>query len=243
MESIGKLQNILFFDIETVAEYSKYDALSDKLKQLWEQKSKFFRGRDELTLEDSYTQKAGIYAEFAKVVCISVGYVSQADTQQWQFRYKSFASENEAELLIAFADLLEEYFYDPRLHGLCGHNIREFDVPFICRRLTINGLEIPRILDTRHAKPWEREHLLDTMQSWKYGDYKHYTSLDLLCHVLNVKSPKSEMSGSEVHRYYYENADHEAIQQYCESDIMAVFEVYARLHHYRLPENLEYIHA
>jgi len=222
--------NLLFFDVETVSQFATYEDLDAQGKVLWGKKAaKLYPDASEEELQISYANRAGIYAEFSKVVCISVGYIHQVSDDKWEFRLKSFTSHDEAEVLRDLADLLTQHYYDVTVHGLCGHNIREFDIPFLCRRMLVHRIKLPTIMDIRYAKPWEREHLIDTLQDWKFGDYKNYTSLDSLCYTFGIKSPKDAMSGADVHGAYYDDDDLIKIAVYCEEDVKATMGVYLRL--------------
>jgi len=225
------IRRILFLDIETVVEVEHFADLSEEMRLLWEKKSRRHVSSEEYPyfeeeLESLYVDKAGIYAEFAKIICISVGYIQTID-ESHELRIKSFSNESEIELLNTFAQLLNEYYFDRHNQFLCGHNIKEFDVPFICRRMMIHQISLPNLLDIAGFRPWQTHHLLDTMEMWKYGDYKHYTSLELLCAVLKVPTPKSTMSGKEVHGAYWKGRLKE-ITRYCEQDVVATARVYLR---------------
>ena len=228
------ITNVLFLDIETVSGETDYNALNDTMKKLWGLKtpSALRRYGEELTdeeISDAYTEKAGIFAEFGKIVCISVGIVVRdAATKQLSVRLKSYADKDEAVLLKDFNALLDKYYNNPGRHYLCGHNIREFDVPYMCRRLVINQLPFPRLLDVSGKKPWETKHLLDTMELWKFGDYKNYTSLKLLAGVLGFPSPKDDIDGSEVGRVFWQEDDLPRIATYCEKDVLAVVQLLLR---------------
>jgi hypothetical protein len=218
-----QLDNILFLDIETVPEEANFDTLSDEKKELYASKTKYQR-KEEFTAEEFY-DRAGIWAEFGKVVCISVGYfVVKGDIRN--FRVTSFHGE-ETTLLKEFKNLLESHFNRPQ-HLLCAHNGKEFDFPYIARRMIINGIEIPQKLNLFGKKPWEVPHL-DTLDLWKFGDYKHYTSLKLLTNILNIPSPKDDIDGSQVGAVYYEEKDIERIITYCEKDTIAVAQIFLRL--------------
>lgn len=225
------IRRILFLDIESVVEVEHFLELSEDMRLLWQKKSRRHVDSENYPyfdeeLEALYRDKAGIYAEFAKVICISVGYIQEQEEGP-EMRIKSFGQSDEVELLRAFAHLLNEYYYDRHNQFLCGHNLKEFDVPFICRRMMIHQIPLPNLLDIAGFRPWQTHHLLDTMEMWKYGDYKHYTSLELLCAVLKVPTPKSSMSGKEVHGAYWEGRLAEIIQ-YCEQDVIATARVYLR---------------
>lgn len=239
-----RLDRILFLDIETVPAFQNYTEIPEKGKYFWKRKARrlFQKDMEDLTEEElynSYFERSGIYAEFAKIVCISVGYYKLAEEGKYSFRTKSFSSHDEGALLKEFCALLEGYFNQPREHALCGHNLKEFDVPFICRRLLINKLPFPKLLQIQGKKPWETPHLLDTMEMWKFGDRKMYTSLDLLAHIFNIPSPKDDIDGSLVGRVYWEDKDLERIRIYCEKDVETTAKVWQALSGIELPLALE----
>lgn len=217
--------NILFIDIETVPLEYAYNDLSEDTRELWDAKTRFLQQRDDRSAEDVYEQ-AGIYAEFSKIVCISVGYVRHLSGER-TLRVTSFADDDEKVLLERFARLISDKFPSPSYY-LCGHNIKEFDVPFICRRMLVNCIKLPAMLNLAGKKPWEIPHL-DTMELWKFGDYKHYTSLNLLTHIFGIPSPKDEISGADVARVYYEEKDLPKIVRYCEKDVVAVAQLLFRM--------------
>lgn len=217
------LRNILFLDIETVPENASFQELSEEKKELFEQKTKYQRKEDQ-TPEEFY-ERAGIWAEFGKIICISVGYFTFKNDIR-TFRVTSFFGE-EKQLLNDFCNLLNNHFSKPE-HLLCGHNAKEFDFPFIARRMIINGIKIPEKLNLFGKKPWEVAHL-DTLELWKFGDYKHYTSLKLLTNILNIPSPKDDIDGSQVAEVYYVEKDIDRIIRYCEKDVIAVAQILLRL--------------
>jgi len=217
------IENILFLDIETVPIHENFNDVDDTLKVLWEKKTEYQR-REEHTPEEFY-ERAGIWAEFGKIICISVGYfVMKGDRRN--FRVTSFHGD-EIKLLKDFKNLLETHFNKPN-HLLCAHNGKEFDFPFIARRMIINRINLPFKLDLFGKKPWEVAHL-DTLELWKFGDYKHFTSLKLMTHILGIPSPKDDIDGSEVRKVYYEDNDIDRIITYCEKDTIAVAQVFLRL--------------
>jgi uncharacterized protein YprB with RNaseH-like and TPR domain len=218
-----KLENLLFLDIETVPLFAMYSELDKTAKQLWEQKTKYQR-KEEFTPEEFY-DRAGIWAEFGKIVCISVGYfVFKGNLRN--FRVKSFFGE-EKDILNNFKNLLETHFNKP-YHLLCAHNGKEFDFPFIARRMIVNSIDIPFKLNLFGKKPWDVPHL-DTLELWKFGDYKTYTSLKLMTHILGIPSPKDDIDGSEVRDVFYVNQDIDRIIRYCEKDTIAVAQIILRL--------------
>jgi len=218
-----KLEHILFLDIETVPEHAAYDQLDETLKPLWENKTRYQR-KDQFSPEEFY-DRAGIWAEFGKIICISVGFFKGHGSDK-QFRIKSFSGE-EAEILKDFKELLQQHF-SRRQHLLCAHNGKEFDFPFIARRMIIHGIELPSKLNLFGKKPWEVAHL-DTMELWKFGDYKHYTSLKLLANILGIPSPKEDIDGSQVRQVYYEEGALSRIVEYCQRDTLTVAQIILKL--------------
>jgi len=230
------LEHILFLDIETVPEVAKYAQLDDTKKELWEHKSQYQR-KEEFTAEEFY-DRAGIWAEFGKIICISVGYFSIKDGIR-NFRVTTFQGDEE-KILKDFIRLLNEHFSRPK-NLLCAHNGKEFDFPYIARRLIIKGMSLPYKLDLFGKKPWEVPHL-DTMELWKFGDFKHYTSLKLMANVLGIPSPKEDIDGSMVRDVYYEEGDLDRIVAYCELDVITLAQVFLRLRNEQLLPEDQIIH-
>ncbi|GAB1446802.1 MAG: 3'-5' exonuclease [Cyclobacteriaceae bacterium] len=219
------LNNILFLDIETVAVSENYSQLDDRLKAQWKRKVGFFKREENQTDEDLYNTRAGIYAEFGKIVSIAVGLLVENDTGELGLRTKYFTSHNEAQLLTGFKQLLEKLGPTTRL---CAHNGKEFDFPYISRRMLVNSIMLPEVLDLSGKKPWDIQHI-DTLELWKFGDYKHYTSLDLLAALFNIPTSKGVMDGSQVNQVYYKEGDLKKISVYCVGDVVAVAQLYLRL--------------
>ena len=217
------LENLLFLDIETVPETESYSELSEDKQKLWDSKSKYQR-KEDYSPEDFY-DRAGIWAEFGKIICISVGYFTEVNSVR-RFRVTSFYGDEHG-LLLEFKALIETHFSKPK-HLLCAHNGKEFDFPYIARRMVINKISLPLKLNLFGKKPWEVPHL-DTLELWKFGDFKHYTSLKLLTSVLGIPSPKDDIDGSEIFRVYYEEKNVERIVTYCQKDTIAVAQVILRL--------------
>jgi 3'-5' exonuclease len=215
------LKNILFLDIETVPQFEKYELLPAHFTDMWEKKCATFKKEDDETPEILY-RRAGIYAEFGKIICISVGCFTNDDT----FRIKSFYGHDEKKLLIDFSDMLQKSFNTPD-KLLCAHNGKEFDFPFMCRRMLINQLPLPAILDIAGRKPWEIAHL-DTMELWKFGDYKSYTSLILLAAIFGIPTPKDDIDGSKVWQVYWEEKNLERIVTYCQKDVLTVAQIFRK---------------
>ncbi len=227
------LEHILFLDIETVPLYPGYNDLDETLKQLWEQKTKYQR-KEDFTPEEFY-DRAGIWAEFGKIICISVGFFKMKGDAR-NFRVTSFHGE-EKDILQEFKTLLETHFSRPH-HLLCAHNGKEFDFPFIARRMIIQGINIPSKLNLFGKKPWEVPHL-DTMELWKFGDYKTFTSLKLMAYVLGVPSPKDDIDGSQVRDVFYEENNMARIIAYCEKDTITVAQILLKLRNEELLEEDE----
>lgn len=231
------LENILFLDIETVPELEHFKDLDKETKELFEQKTQYQR-KDDFTAEEFY-DRAGIWAEFGKIVCISVGYfIVKSDIRN--FRVTSFWGE-EKQILKDFSNLLENHYNQPQ-HILCGHNAKEFDFPFIARRMIINNIAIPSKLNLFGKKPWEIPHL-DTMELWKFGDYKHYSSVKLLTKILGIPSPKDDISGSQVADVFYKEKNIDRIVTYCEKDTIAVAQIFLRLRREDILVDDEIIHV
>ena len=213
------IEDVLFLDIETVPQYPDFFEVPEKFQKLWELKSAFFRN-EEQEPADVY-ERAGIYAEFGRIICISAGFVTQKGGERI-FRVKSFYDEDEMRLLSDFNNMLDK-FTSHTSRCICAHNGQEFDYPYIARRTLIRGLRLPRILNIAGMKPWDvKDKLLDTLQLWKFGDYKNYTSLSLLCATFNIPTPKDDIDGSQVAGVYYEENDLDRIIRYCEKDTLAV---------------------
>jgi len=215
-----QIENLVFLDIETVPQAPSFNDLQDTAQKLWDKKSAFIR-KEEQTASDVY-QRAGIYAEFGKIICISVGLL-YTDHDQKKIRLKSFAGKDEYKILVDFGLLLKSLSAKKTI-SLCAHNGKEFDFPYIARRMLINGIDLPEELDTAGKKPWEVMHV-DTMELWKFGDFKNYTSLELLAHIFRIPSPKNDIDGSSVARVFYEEDDLPRIVKYCEKDVITIIQI------------------
>ena len=210
-----RLENVLFLDIETVPQVAEFDELDDKFKFLWEKKAEQLKRNKPDSTADKLYSSAGIYAEFGKIVCISCGF-----TNGREFRIKSFYGDDEKILLEEFTELLDKH-YNNNYSLLCAHNGKEFDFPYIARRMLVNGIHIPEVLNLAGKKPWEVRHL-DTMELWKFGDYKHYTSLELLAALFNIPTPKDDIDGSMVGHVYWVEKDLDRIVTYCQKDVITI---------------------
>lgn len=217
------LEHILFLDIETVPQYPNFEDLDETTQLLYEQKTQYQR-KDEFSAKDFYA-RAGIWAEFGKIVCISAGFFKMNGDVR-SFRVTSFHG-TEVKILKDFRRLLESHFNKSH-HLLCAHNGKEFDFPFIARRMIINRIELPYKLNLFGKKPWEVPHL-DTLELWKFGDYKTFTSLKLMANVLGIPSPKDDIDGSQVRDVFYKENDVERIIKYCEKDTITVAQILLRL--------------
>jgi DNA polymerase elongation subunit (family B) len=213
------LHNLMVIDIETVPQYSSFDQVPDHFQKLWDSKTQY--QRKEATPDEFY-DRAGIWAEFGKIICISVGIFTSG--KNVGLRVKSFASHDEKELLEQFSTLLSG---QPPSLILCAHNGKEFDFPYICRRMLVNGLRIPSQLEIAGKKPWEVNHL-DTMELWKFGDYKSYTSLSLLAAIFNIPTPKDDIDGSMVGHVYWVEDQLDRIAIYCQKDVVATAQLLRR---------------
>lgn len=228
---------LLYLDIETVSAYPSYFDMPERIRLLWDKKAKTLNYKGDQKPMELFN-RAGIYAEFGKIVCISVGYVVKGSHR---LRIKSYYSDDEAKLLLEFGELLNQHFNSPK-HLMVAHNGKEFDFPYIARRMLIHGIELPSLLDIAGKKPWEIRHL-DTLELWKFGDYKHFTSLDLLTAIFDIPSPKADINGSQVNEVYWRGNDLQRIAEYCQNDVLAIVQL---LNRYRgqelfLEENIEFV--
>ena len=241
-----ELTKIMFLDIETVPQTADFSEISKELAHLWEDKFGTIHKRmpekygEETTAAEAFNQSAGIYAEFGKIVCISVGFIHFKE-EEMHFRTKSFRGDDEKQLLIDFSSLIYK-FCTSKEHSFCGHNIKEFDIPYICRRMLINGLKLPSVINISGKKPWEIS-FYDTLELWKFGDYKNYTALKLLTAVFGIPTPKDDIDGSQVAMVYYKEKDIERIALYCQKDVIATAQVFLRLNGFDLinTENIQFL--
>ncbi|WP_166383387.1 3'-5' exonuclease [Polaribacter sp. 11A2H] len=224
-----KLNDVLFLDIETVPEYEDWEQLAEETQVLYNKKTEYQR-KEDVTAEEFY-ERAGIWAEFGKIVCISVGYFVDVEKRK-QLRLTSFYGDDEHLLLTEFKSLLNLHF-NKKSNVLCAHNGKEFDFPFIARRMIVHQIELPSKLNLFGKKPWEVPHI-DTLELWKFGDYKHYTSLKLLTSILGIPSPKDDIDGSEVAKVYYQEKNLQRIVTYCEKDTIAVAQILLRFNNQEL---------
>ena len=231
-------ENVLFIDIETVPQYENLVSVPENMQKLWTKKAGQI-GKEGESAEDLYG-RAGIYSEFGKIVCISAGKIFRKGKER-AYRVKSYCGDDEKTILQEFSGMLTTFMANPA-HRICAHNGQEFDFPFIARRMLINGLQLPLVLDIAGAKPWEiKDVMIDTLQLWKFGDYKHYTSLELLCAIFNIPTPKDDIDGSQVAGIYYKEFDIQRIARYCEKDTLAIAQLILRFKGEPLisPENYE----
>jgi len=236
---MAAINNILFLDIETVPQYADYNSLPGNWKELWDTKAtSLLKYHEEETKETIY-HRAGIYAEFGKIICISCGFISGNGSDK-KIIIKSFCGDNESIILVEFCDILNKWTANDEQRFLCAHNGKEFDFPYLCRRLIINNLPIPVILNSSGKKPWEVCHL-DTLELWKFGDYKSFTSLNLLAHTLGIPTPKDDIDGSRVWSVYWNEKDIKRIVNYCQKDVVTVAQIFLKMQGDELvrPENIE----
>jgi 3'-5' exonuclease len=220
------IQDILFLDIETVACVPNYQQLDERLKTQWARKATYLKREEKITDEEIFNERAGIYAEFGKIICIGIARLKNKEgSKELVLNTKAIYGDNEKEVLLEFKNWLEKSGTQIRL---CAHNGKEFDFPYLCRRMLVNGIPLPFVLDIAGKKPWEVNHL-DTMDLWKFGDYKHYTSLDLLAAIFDIPSSKTDIDGSMVNRVYYQDKNLDKIATYCVNDTIVVAQLYLRM--------------
>lgn len=228
---IPELRDILFLDIETVAGTNDYNTLDERLKTQWARKAGFFKRQHEQSDEDLFHDRAGIYAEFGKVVCISVGKFFDHESGELGLKTKVYSGHDEKMLLGQFKSMLEKM--DSSTLRFCAHNGKEFDYPYLCRRMLIQGIPLPPALNLSGKKPWDVQHL-DTLELWKFGDVKHYTSLDLLATIFNIPSSKNNIDGSQVNFVYHKENGLDRISEYCRGDVVVLAQLFLRLKGYPL---------
>lgn len=219
------LNNILFLDVETVPLVAEYSQLPESLQPFWIKKEEKLAPDPNHQPGDFYFDKAGMYSEFGKIVCISAGFFT-GEGSDISFRCKAFYSDDESLLLADFASMLQNRYSYPQRY-LCGHNAREFDIPFIARRMLINQIPLPDILNIQGRKPWE-VCILDTMELWKFGEYKNYTSLALLAALFDIPTPKDDINGADVARVYWQENDLQRIAVYCNKDVITTARVFLK---------------
>jgi uncharacterized protein YprB with RNaseH-like and TPR domain len=233
-----QLHNILFLDIETVPQHDGHENMPDEWKSLWDLKASYLIRNKETETSQSIYSRAGIYAEFGKIICISCG-VIQGTGSEKKLILKSFCGHDEKLLLHQFSEMLNKWCSDGNKY-LCAHNGKEFDFPYLCRRFVVNHLPIPEILKLHGRKPWDVPHL-DTLELWKFGDYKSYTSLNLLAHTLGINTSKDDIDGSKVHEVYWKEKNLPRIATYCQKDVITVAQIFLRMNDEPLlkPDNVE----
>ncbi|MEO8584099.1 MAG: ribonuclease H-like domain-containing protein [Flavitalea sp.] len=219
--------NILFLDIETVSQYRNYNELPESWKELWNKKAEGLikNSKEEITVEEVYG-RAAFFAEFGKIICISCG-ILHGNSENKSIVVKSFYGHNEKKILSDFCDMLSKWSPGSQ-KWLCAHNGKEFDFPYLCRRMVINDECIPVLLNISGKKPWEMN-LLDTLELWKFGEYKNFTSLNLLSQVLGIPTSKDDIDGSMVGDVYWNENNLPRIVHYCQKDVVTMAQVYLRL--------------
>lgn len=234
-------RNFLVIDIETASSFEEYTSMDARMQSLWNKKASYMQNVDERSPEELYFDKGAIFAEFGKVICISAGVFTKEEDNSIGIRLKSFAFETEKETLTAFNNLIESKFDSKELR-MIAHNGKEFDFPFLCRRMLVNEIDIPEALDIRDKKPWEINHI-DTMELWKFGDRKNFTSLDLLAALFGVESSKDDIDGSQVNEVYYKEGNLQRISKYCQRDVMVTAQVFLKLNGFQQikEENIKYL--
>lgn len=213
------IENIIFMDIETVSQYETYNEAPESIQYIWSKKYEKSEYLNSIPLDIAYKEKAAIFAEYGKIICISIGIY---DRERNEYRIKSFYGKDEKILLESFRSFTLSL---KRKYVFCGHNIKEFDIPYICRRFLIHQLSIPSLLDFQDKKPWEVE-MIDTMQLWRFGDFKNYTSLETLTTIFNIPTPKDDIDGSQVGQVYWGEGNLDRIVRYCQNDVIAVIQLY-----------------
>jgi len=219
------IKNLLVIDVETASIVPEYESLPERFKPLWDRKAKKFD--QEASVEDVFKNKAALLAEFGRIISIGVGYFHKNEEEETCLRVKTFASDDEKEILADFKSLVEDKFDQKKL-TFVAHNGKDFDYPFLCRRMLVNGISLPIVLDFYNKKPWEIPHE-DTMQMWRFGELRNYTSLETLAALFDIPSSKNDLDGSMVSRVYHEEGDLERIKTYCQNDVIVTARIYLRM--------------
>jgi predicted PolB exonuclease-like 3'-5' exonuclease len=239
MDTRMNFKNTLFLDIETVSESADFSQLSEARKEFWVKKAKNLVNPNNLSAEELYVDRAALYAEFGKIIVIGMGFLYVNKQKELALKVKTIAHSDEKVLLAEFAAFVDKTYKSKEL-TLVAHNGKEFDFPYLCRRMMVNGLEIPRALQLQGKKPWEIIHQ-DTMEMWRFGDRKNYTSLELLAEMMGIEGVKSDLSGDQVHSVYYKERNLARIEAYCMEDVIVVAQLYLRFHFMNLvePHNIQ----
>jgi len=239
METIKNFKNTLFIDIETVSGSDNFSSISDKMKDFWVKKAKNLVNPANISLEEMYFERAALYAEFGKIIVVGMGFLFVNKQGELSLKVKTIANSDEKELLVEFIDFINKT-YKSRELTLVAHNGKEFDFPYLCRRMLANGLEIPKSLQLQGKKPWEIIHQ-DTMDMWKFGDRRSYSSLELLAELMGIEGAKIDLSGDRVNHVFYKEKDLDRIAAYCGDDVIIVAQLYLRFHflHIVEPQNIE----
>ena len=246
MINLNSVSNIIFLDIETASQFKSHKSMHEAKRKIWSKKADSIRARDRNLINDSdaslYHKRAAINAEFGRIVCISLGFLSY-DPSGWSIKLRSFHGRDETSILAEFKKLIESAAQGASFTHLAGHNIREFDIPYICRRMLANSMGLPAYFDFRQKRPWQIHKLIDTLDLWRFGDFKTYASLETLCDLLAIPSPKSRMDGSEVSDHFWTHETTESIAEYCEKDVVATIMLYLKLHNVDLDYDPRLVHV
>ncbi len=221
-----RINNIIFIDIETVSSSPSYQKLNDDFQDAWKNKASYYIEREEITPSEAYERKAAIYAEFGKIIVISIGYFAKNKEGETYFKVKTLSNKNEYDLLTEFNDIIEQF--GSKKTRLCAHNGKEFDYPYLCRRMLISGIPLVKSLQLLGKKPWENPHL-DTMEMWRFGDFKYYTSLKTLTTILGLPPSKHNLQRKQIGKVYYQENDIEKIIKYCQKEVIATARVFLKL--------------
>lgn len=231
-----------FVDTETIPGYKDFNDMPEELARMYERKFGHELANNDPdkfdNFEDHYRARAALYPEFGKIVCLVIGviFVDDKDKQE-KLKLKTLCGRHEDKLLAEAAPIIDKF------DSLVGHNSKEFDFPYLCKRFYVHGIQLPQILNIAGKKPWEVS-LIDTMELWRFGSFKGSTSLELFAHCLGLPSPKQDMTGADVAKVYYEMFDHmkdgelpfeaesaaiQKIGKYCQGDVVTLANCYRKL--------------
>lgn len=232
-----KAQDVLFFDIETKPEYDKLSEATDNVKDLWANKADVLRKfsknhREDMDDSEIYTESAALFAEYQRIVCVSLGTVDDNGKINTISLVGEHIDEKIREKWIieqCFALILvkNKTYY-------CGANINPFDIPSLMKRGFKYGLMIPQLITKFDSKPWDANKI-DLTTFWKGASNLRDARIQTIAHTLGIESPKDEMDGSMVAQKYIDG-DFEAIATYCEKDVITCIKIFLHLQNLLIPE-------
>lgn len=223
---IKNFKNILFIDIETASGVNTYTTLTENMQKLWLRKARSLMNPLQKPLEDLYFERAALFPEFGRIISIGMGFLFYNKNKELSLKVKTISNKNEKDLLLEFNQFIESTYPSKEL-SLVAHNGKEFDFPYLCKRMLVHQLVIPKALQLQGKKPWEVVHQ-DTIEWWRFGDKKGYVSLELLAEIMGIGNVKTDLSGDKVNYTFYIEKDLEKIKKYCAEDVITLAQLFLR---------------